>query len=118
MTQRLLLLYRLYLMTCHSKMSIKEYSAELRALFMGILDVETGDGACALSLLDALEESFLEEENERPQLTTSEAKREESSQEIVEVEVTDLANHVADMNDMMLEMILELNKRIKVLESK
>lgn len=94
-------------------MSIKEYSEELRALFTSILDVETGDGACALSLLDALEQSL-----EPSTFTTSEAKREESSQEIVEVEVTDLANHVADMNDMMLELILDLNKRIKILESK
>ena len=96
-------------------MSISEYSEELRALFESILDTETGDGACALSLLNALEQSFYQD-NET--LTTSEAKMSESSQEIVEVEVTDLANHVADMNDMMLELILDLNKRITILESK
>ena len=92
-------------------MSISEYSEELRALFESILDVETGDGACALSLLNALEQSFHKDE----QLTPSEET--ESSQEIVEVEVTDLANHVADMNDMMLELILDLNKRMKILEN-
>jgi len=92
-------------------MSISEYTEELRALFESILDVETGDGACALSLLNALEESLYQDQENNPEL-------DESSQEIVEVEVTDLANHVADMNDMMLEMILDLNKRIKILESK
>jgi len=92
-------------------MSISEYSEELRALFESILDVETGDGACALSLLNALEQSFYQD-----QQTTSDET--ESSQEIVEVEVTNLAEHVADMNDMMLDMILDLNKRIKILESK
>ena len=84
---------------------------------MGILDVETGDGACALSLLDALEESFLEEEKNEDTISSRDFELYESSQEIVEVEVTDLANHVADMNDMMLELILDLNKRIKILES-
>lgn len=92
-------------------MSISEYTEELRALFESILDVDTGDGACALSLLNALEQSVNE-------TTTPAVTEDESSQEIVEVEVTDLANHVADMNDMMLEMILDLNKRIKILESK
>ncbi len=96
--------------------SISEFSTELRALFTNILDVETGDGACALSLLNELEDTYTN--YPVSPLTTSEAKREESSQEKVEVEVTDLANHVADMNDMMLEMILDLNKRIKILESK
>ncbi len=91
-------------------MSIAEYTEELRVLFESILDVETGDGACALSLLNALEESYNVEQN-NPEGS-------ESSQVEVEVEVTDLANHVADMNDMMLEMILDLNKRIKILESK
>ena len=95
-------------------MSISEYSEELRALFESILDTETGDGACALSLLNALEQSFYQDQP----LTTTAAKREESSQEIVEVEVNELASHVADMNDMMLELILDLNKRIKILESK
>ena len=97
-------------------MSIQEFAEELRALFNAVLDVETGDGACALSLLDDLEHTFTDFPV-KP-LTTSEAKREESSQEKVDVEVTDLANHVADMNDLLLEMILDLNKRIKILESK
>ncbi len=97
-------------------MSIKEFAEELRALFNAVLDVETGDGACALSLLDDLEHTATDFPVQPS--TTSEAKREESSQVKVEVEVTDLAEHVADMNDMMLEMILDLNKRIKILESK
>ena len=96
--------------------TISEFSTELRALFTKILDIETGDGACALSLLNELEDTYT---NYPVTITpTSEAKREESSQEIVEVEVTDLANHVADMNDMMLDLILDLNIRIKKLENK
>jgi len=97
-------------------MSIKEFAEELRAAFNAVLDVETGDGACALSLLDDLEHTFTDFPVKI--LTTSEAKREESSQEKVDVEVTDLASHVADMNDLLLEMILDLNKRIRILESK
>jgi len=85
---------------------------DLRAKFVEILDIETGDGACALSLLD---EVINAEQQSTP---TSAFFSESTSQEIVEVEVTDLAQHVADMNDMMLEMILDLNKRIKILESK
>ena len=84
---------------------------DLRAKFVDILDIETGDGACALSLLD---EVINAEQQSKPTL----AFFPEISQEIVEVEVTDLAEHVADMNDMMLEMIMELNKRVKILESK
>jgi len=95
--------------------SISDFSTELRALFTKILDVETGDGACALSLLNELEDSYT---NYPVTITPTSDDETESSQEIVEVEVTDLANHVADMNDMMLEMILDLNKRIKILESK
>lgn len=96
--------------------SISEFSTELRALFTKILDIETGDGACALSLLNELEDTYT---NYPVTITPTTSNDEtESSQEIVEVEVTDLANHVADMNDMMLELILDLNKRIKILESK
>ena len=96
--------------------TISEFSTELRALFTKILDIEAGDGACALSLLNELEDTYT---NYPVTITpTAEAKREESSQEIVEVEVTDLANHVADMNDMMLDLILDLNIRIKKLENK
>lgn len=83
---------------------------ELRALFVALLDVETGDGACALSLLDDMEHTYT-------QYPVTIVPAEDSNQEVVEVEVTDLANHVADMNDMMLEMIIELNKRVKILES-
>lgn len=93
--------------------SIKEMCTELRALFVALLDVETGDGACALSLLDDMEHTY----TQYP-VTITPSEETESSQEIVEVEVTDLANHVADMNDMMLELILDLNKRMKILESK
>ncbi len=96
--------------------SISEFSTELRALFTSILDIETGDGACALSLLDGLEDAFTN--YPVTPLTTTEAKAEESSQEVTEVEDIDLATHVADMNDMMLDLILDLNIRIKKLESK
>lgn len=94
-------------------MNIQDYSSELRALFTKVLDVETGDGACALSLLDSLEAKYTKE-------YTADAKRTlqlESSDEKEPSKNSDLAEHVADMFDLVLEMILELNLRTKKLES-
>ena len=93
-------------------MSIKEYSAELRALFTSILDVETGDGACALSLLDALEAS-IEEESTLSFIDTNDV---EDGTNLVKDEVM-LMSQVAEIIDTLIETLAVMNSRIDNLEN-
>ena len=100
--------------------SIKDFSSELRTLFLNLLDVETGDGACALSLLDALEVA----EDDKEYIPTTESKRLMQLEEAQPIERPEpnegdpnTADQVADMFDLVLDMILELNLRTKKLES-
>ena len=107
-------------------MNIKEFASELRARFEQLLDVETGDGACALSLLDALEkeadpnkfqgatlDSFFN--YYLPESQVEELKN-DNELEPLNTELKDLSEHVADMTDMLLEMILLNNNRLNILE--
>jgi hypothetical protein len=81
-------------------MNIEEYTSELRALFVAILDVKTGDGACALSLLDALE---------------ADVKRE--GLEMVEHPRGDDIGSIGEVLNSIIEALEGINKRLKKLEN-
>jgi hypothetical protein len=81
-------------------MNIEEYTSELRALFVSILDVKTGDGACALSLLDALE---------------ADVKRE--GLEMADHPRGDDIESIGEVLDSLIQALEGLNKRLKKLEN-